>query len=367
LTSIVEALYDSQPASFTDPIPLLEESLSLFQRCLSIQELQYTESLAQQNFIPDSEPDVEEGGVPISQETSSPSSPSSAPQDDRWATILEPVTTDTLLDTLLAQLTTLTTLCTLTNDSLLPWTSDYASPLLTRLPTYLASPDLDSASDRQAEAALIRANFLTAAADANFRFHLLPLQTYTSTLHTSYSLDLDNNPEGLVNKAEALLTYNTSLRLFAAPEDEAQIKELAGARWQALSAALTSLTAASKLPSAENLPKIHLLRGDCEILRFQLSQAPFSYDAAVKNAATLLKNAEKFYRGAKGLAAPAGEEKEGLEASVKEALAAALSGEMMGIREVVKVVGSERVRTVLEEGVEEGIVFVEQLGAMGIA
>lgn len=73
-------------------------------------------------------------------------------------------------------------------------------------------------------------------------------------------------------------------------------------RWQALTTALNALTTASKIPSADNLPKIHLARGDVELLRFQLGQPPNNFDSAAKNAGVLVKNAEKFYRGAKALA-----------------------------------------------------------------
>ena len=93
--------------SSIDLLPALEEALELFQRCLAVQEYQYTEFNAQAEAL--SEPDPDDGGATLSEAPSATSS--EPPQDDRWASIVEPVTNDTLLDTLIAQLETLTLLC----------------------------------------------------------------------------------------------------------------------------------------------------------------------------------------------------------------------------------------------------------------
>jgi hypothetical protein len=69
--------------------------------------------------------DTEDGGVSIS-DTLTP------PQDDRWATIVEPVTNDTILDTLLIQLETLTTLVKALpqgHTEALGFASDYAASI----------------------------------------------------------------------------------------------------------------------------------------------------------------------------------------------------------------------------------------------
>lgn len=212
---------------------------------------------------------------------------------------------------------------------------------------------------------------MAAAADANFRAQRIDLGTYSRALEEAYAaLDLATNPEGLVNKAEALITYNASLRLHH-PEAPTQSKDtLLPSRWQALTEALTSLTSASKLPPSSssgdtNLSKIHLARGDAELLRFQLGREPTPYDVAAKNSGVLLKNAEKFYRGARALAVSEGAEREEQEASVKEALVLGLGGDVGGLREAIKVVGSARV--VLEDAIDEGLVGVEQLVGMGVS
>lgn len=177
------------------------------------------------------------------------------------------------------------------------------------------------------------------------------------------ALDLKENPEGLVHKAEAFIAYDSSLRLYPYPEEST--KEVLQSRWQALTTALNALTAASKIPSADNLPKIHLARGDTELLRFQLGQPPANFDAAAKNGGVLVKNAEKFYRGAKALAGSQGTAKEGEEASVKEALAVGMGGDATQLKEAIKILTSTK--DVLENAIDEGLVTVEQLVAMGIA
>jgi hypothetical protein len=74
--------------------------------------------------------DAEDGGVSLA---------SDEPQDDRWATIVEPITNSTLLDTLLAQVETLTLLCNLipasSEPTLLTFISEYSSKLLSQCPS----------------------------------------------------------------------------------------------------------------------------------------------------------------------------------------------------------------------------------------
>lgn len=133
-----------------------------------------------------------------------------------------------------------------------------------------------------------------------------------------------------------------------------------GARWKELSAALDCLTKASKLPSASNLAKIHILRGDVELLRYQLGQDHPPYDVAAKNSPVLCKNAEKFYRGAAALCE---EKSEKLEAGVKEALAKAFGGDLESIRQWAQ---QQSVRSLLEDAIDDGLVRVEQFANMGI-
>jgi hypothetical protein len=376
LTSFVEALDSARPSTSSetepiDPLPLLEEALNIFQRCLTLQEYQHTESLAQAEAVSaepttssaDLDPDTEEGGVPLtSQPTESGGNAPEPPQEDRWATILEPVTNTTLLDTLLAQLSTLTTLSSLvpaSNTNLLSWIEEYSTSLLSqKLPTYL------SGTDREQEAGLTRANFLSSLADAKFRSQRMDLITYAQVLEDAFAeLESSSNAKGLCDRAEALIAFNSAVRLMG----ESEASEM---RWKALTSALGNLTAATKLPDAENVGKMHLLRGDVELLRFQLGDE--GYGIAAKNAATLLKNAEKFYRGAKVLAQRGethGDRQVFAEAMVMEVLAADLRrepGRLAILRDAVKGESGGGAKGILEDAVEDGLVTLEQLSRMGI-
>ncbi|KAJ8065359.1 hypothetical protein OCU04_006047 [Sclerotinia nivalis] len=359
LTSITEVTSETRNVGNDDNLALLEEAIELFQRCLTLQEYQYTESQTQAEFVPpsNSDPDMEEGGVSLSDANTQPL------QDDRWATIVEPVTLDTLLDTLIAQLQTLAILCGLVNVDAgrgLAWIEEYSTTLIgQKLQSYL-----EGTTDREQEAGLAKSNFVAALADANFRSQRIDIGTYERTLNGAYSsLILDDHPEGLCDKAEAFISYNSSLRL---NHEAAQSPEVSASRWKVLTAALDSLTKASKLPSADNLSKIHILRGDVDLLRFQLGQPPCDYDIALKNGAVLAKNAEKFYRGAGNLAKMEGLSKQLEEAEVKEALAMSLYGEKDKLLRCVKL-QPELVRGVLEDALDDGLVSYEALSAMGIA
>jgi hypothetical protein len=115
----------------------------------------------------------------------------------------------------------------------------------------------------------------------------------------------------------------------------------------------------SKLPTADNLPKIHLLRGDVELLRFQLGIQ--GYEPAIKGGSVLVSNAEKFYRGSRTLAREV--DTLVLEAGIKEALAIAMAGDSHKLREE----NSSAARGILEEAIEDSIVTMEQLSQMGIS
>jgi hypothetical protein len=389
LTSLVEALTEDRSGSVSkeDGLRLLEEAIELFQRCLTLQEFHYAESQAQEEAAAlDPQPsDIE---IPDSEAPSSPATssyvtaPSTAPseaggpptsepaEEERWATIVEPVTNDTLLDTLLAQLETLTLLCELiTADEGrgLAWIDEYSTGLLTtKLPAYTP------ATDRDEEAALTRATFLAALANANFRCQRIDAPTYARTLDDAFApLDLAHDPEGLVDKAEALIAYSSALA--TSLSDDAQ-SAAASSRWQALTTALSALSSASALPTAQNLAAIHLLRGDVELLRYALSQPPASYAPAVKSAATLLKNAGTYYRGAEREAVASRtrheeDVEERKEAVVKGALVEAMGGEPGRLRELIDGGDGEKageVQRILEDAVEGGLVGIEWLVREGI-
>lgn len=112
-----------------------------------------------------------------------------------------------------------------------------------------------------------------------------------------------------------------------------------------------------------NLPKIHVKRGDCELLRAQLGQV--GYEPAVTNAQVLIKNAAKFYAGAEANARNMGLKEEAEEAILKGALIRGLQGEVSDLRELLA--GDQsRVGRLVEEVLQDGLVSAEQLAALHI-
>jgi hypothetical protein len=194
-----------------------------------------------------------------------------------------------------------------------------------------------------------------ARADLFFRFQKINLSSYMIALENSFSPILSQHPEGLVSKAEAFILFNTTVRNRHTPLPQEGFV-FNPVRWKALTCALDLLTTASRIHTASHLGRIHILRGDIELMRYQLSREVPPYEIAVRNSRVLCQNAEVFYRGAKALC----EKKEdAMEASAKEALAKGLGGDKERLKEFLGIPTSRRI---LEDVIDEGFVdFKESL------
>ncbi|KAH0555988.1 hypothetical protein GP486_006069 [Trichoglossum hirsutum] len=381
LTSLAEALSEgrgSVPESELKggALGLLEEAVELFQRCLTLQEYQFSESQAQMEEMAGAEQNASqtEGEDTLMGDTASTAAAEAAAasleasEDERWATIVEPLTPDTLLDTALAQLETLTVLCGLAISeagSGLAWIEEYSTNLILNKISALAR-----GTDRQREVALARANFICAFADASFKSGQMDLQTYKKEVFLAFDDeklgDITNDPQILSAKAEALMSFCSAIAdpFYDQNLDAGTPGDINSVRWNHLSLALDSLTMASKLPEARNVAKIHLARGDVEMLRFRLGQPPNNYEPAQKNSETLLKNAAVYYRGAAGVARNAGMKEETTEAAMKETVAKGLVGDELAVKALRE--SSRNDKEVLEEMMEEGLLDREWIGRVGI-
>ncbi|KAL6715612.1 hypothetical protein ACLMJK_006573 [Lecanora helva] len=336
LTSLSEAIVGQTNSPENDqnfPLRLLQEALELFQRCLNLQEFQYdqtqedaadaSEALADHDI----ERDVPNGNN------------SDISEDEVWASLEEPITKSSLFDTTVAQLSTLTSICGLDvsqDHSNLAWSEEYyRTTLQDKVKLYVGD------RSQQHEAALAKAKFAAAISDAAFRNGRLSLLTYQNELNAAFEspeLDLSTDPRGLCDKAEAELTFITSLQALIVDAESSELPQVAGICWKHITKALDSLTAASKLPDVLQIPRIHIRRGDCEMFRNRLGEPPLGYDFAVKSKSTLLKNAEIYYRGAATLASKSSEnEEEQTDAQMKEAIALALSGDTQKFAVLVNV------------------------------
>lgn len=337
---------------------LLQEALELFQRCLAVQEFQFTQAREPLALSETQPPAIDESDHPHVASASA----SDTSQDEVWASIVEPVTQDTLLDTIIAQLETMIAVCSLESFralGALTWMEEYFSSTLQDKLTFYAS-----GSAHRHEAILAKAKFTCALSEATFRGGRLDLPTYERELNAAFSsedLQLFDDPQGLCDKADAELGFNSSIEVSLRAVEEAplpeELKEVSNMRWKHITKALDSLTAASKLPNAQNLVRIHLRRGDCELLRFRLGDAPIPYELAMKSAPTLLKNAEIYYRLAARLAAHEGAKEEANEAKIKESIAVSLAGNTaLGPELQALAKGSASILEFAEEMREEGLI-----------
>ncbi|KAF7593176.1 hypothetical protein BBP40_011889 [Aspergillus hancockii] len=361
LTSLAEVVTDTKHPSdqqLSRAVKYLQEAIELFQRCLTIQEMRYTEmqegiKLMQSGDVGSPEEVMQEvqPSVQSSMEDTDESKPSD--QQEQWAAVVEPVTKDTLVDTAVAQLETLTTLCNLLtfNPGVgLGWVEESSADLLQeKISVYVEG------SSRQYEASLARAKFTCALSEVLYRSERIEVDTYHTEIARVFGpeLDLSADPEGLCSKADALTSFNTALTDLPPSHDHEVFAKSLALRWLALSTALDALTKASKLPDAENLPKIHLARGDVEMNRWRLGMSPWEYNMAQQNATTLLQNAQTYYRGAAALARRDGSASEERDGTCKEALAAALEGQKDKMRQL-KAAAFKELIVVAEDVVDDG-------------
>ncbi|KAJ5322492.1 Tetratricopeptide-like helical [Penicillium brevicompactum] len=341
----------------------LQEAVELFQRCLIVQEMKYTqmqEEIEEMNSgnVPLAAPEAETVPQPEPPKTASDE------EQEQWAMIVEPVTKNTLVETAIAQLETLTTLCSvLTSNPLVGgvgWVQEYSSELVhSRLPVYAEG------SDRQYEAALARAKLICAVNELLYRGGHTDAQTYQQEVGQVFGpeLDVSADPDGLCAKAEALVSLNQAFSDIPPSEDDATAQDAVALRWKHLSTALDALTAASKHPEAHNLPKIHLGRGDAEMHRWRLGRAPWNHAVAKQNGNMLLRNAQTYYRGAAALARRDGAAEEEFEGTCKEAVAAAIEGQNTKLHQLIAT-NSQQVVATAQDMVEDGLVDGMELSAL---
>ena len=333
--------------------------MELFQRCFNLQEFKYSkakEDAAQiEGALAAADDDDDTQNTPTS-------NASDASEEEVWASVEEPITRDTLLESVVAQLDTLTSICGLDvsqDHSNLAWVEEYYRTILQdKIKFYMPG------SSRRQEVALAKAKFVSSISDAAFRRVRLDLTSYERELNAAFSdpeLDVACDPHGLCDKAEAELTFNASIQASLGDAQVAELPQVATTCWKHITRALDSLTAASKLPDALDLPRMHIRRGDCELLRLHLGEAPLSYNLAIKSMPTLLKNAGVYYRGASTLAVRSkSDREEQTDADIKEAVALALSGDAQKLKMLIKAQRDD-VEAVVEDMRDDNLLGEESL------
>jgi hypothetical protein len=353
LTSLAETVTDTKrpvEEDLNQAAKFLQEAIELFQRCLVLQELKYTEMQEQIRQMESGEVGRMEQVQESKQMQESPDVESQESEQEQWAAVVEPVTKDTLVDTAIAQLDALSTLCNLLAFDPgvgLKWAEEYSRDSLQKKLSTLVEGS----------------RFNAALNEVLYRSGRIDVATYHGVVVSSFGdLDVSADPEGLCAKADAFISFNTA-SAEQPPHDPEVLKKSLGLRWQALSTAIDMLTKASKLPDAENLPKIHLARGDAEMSRWRLGFAPWEHSMAQQYGATLLRNAQTYYRGAAALARRDGGADEERDGTCKEAIAAAIEGQKEKLAQL-KGSAPKELLQVAEDMVEEGWVSGPDMEAL---
>ncbi|KAF2632523.1 hypothetical protein BU25DRAFT_76519 [Macroventuria anomochaeta] len=414
LTSLAEAgLEDgTQEAAKTPARTLLEEAVDIFTGCLQKQQKEYEQMQADIAKAQASGEYQEawEGDRPQPAETKeqddtdAASLSSEGPGD--WATVEEPVTPLTILETCTAQLGALITLLGLYTPDDLPSIEKKAQDgLLTAtetIPTLIslidASPESDSEDEPVAgptlsigqsssaeeasttpkeDAVLAAANFQASIAEAMYRSGRSTSTQYAQQVEQTFAALIkesqgSNNP-GLAyvnirsSYADALIDLASSIadsvQYTASSPTFVSDLEI---QWTALSQAQKTLTELSSAPlsamlSASRLADMFLARGDTELFRFRIAITPGAKAAWANSKAVVVANAGVFYRGARSYAQNAGAAQTRATADAKAIVAEILKEVSSGSKARKENWNgrSADVAAVLGQMVEEGIIAEE--------
>jgi hypothetical protein len=361
LTSIAEEIAKDDSRSDAEALHLLEEALELQSRCLGLQELKLAENTEleqegkQQNLIND---DTEEAGDSDNEGGGASLNTATSVQEDQWFSIVEPVTPDTLIDTIIAQLGTLTTLCSLLSSSpgialpaTLAWVEEYSRKLLSSK----LQDHSKGSQDRKSEISVAKASFIASLLEAGFRSSRLDVDTYKRELEVVYAvpeLVSLTSADAIISKARALIAFSSAL----ADSTTIDPAQYASIRWTALVTAIAASTTLCKIPdlAPEDKAKSHSFRGEASLLQHQMSHPPTSYQTAIANEIQLLKNAEVFYRNASKLSL---DEEEKAVAGLRSAVAGFLhSGDKTMIADVGQTRGDRWLRVQIEDMILESLI-----------
>jgi hypothetical protein len=414
LTSLAEAGLEASPqaAGKHNARPLLEEAVEIFTKCLESQQQEYSQMQAEIAKIQASgeyqeawEGERQQPAETQGEDMETDSGASEAPGD--WATVEEPLTPESILETCTAQLSTLTTLLGLYNSATdLPNIEKKAQdgmdtatnkvPMLIDLldkspapkvvdepkagPTLSIGSAAEEATTTPKDDAIIAAaSFQASIAEVQYRSGRTTSTEYAETVERIFSSMVQSagqrpSPDlasinvqsayadALMDLASALADgtqYTPSAPTFSADVD---------IQWTALTQTQNLLTKLSAAPytsvlSPSRLADVFIARGDTDLFRFRISLFEGAKPAWAKSGPTLVSNAGVFYRGGRSYAEKAGvigvRSTADAKAVVAEILKAVASGSEMS-KDTWKGRTAD-VAKVLEQMVEEGIVGQENV------
>lgn len=349
LRSLAEGIeQDKAEYKIYESLRMYQDAFEIFEKCLETQEEILAKASLEDADFSLVEAASHDDDAKMADAHIQPASP-----EEKWVAIVEGLSEEIILDTIIGLIGTMTNICALISnqdmDEVKSIEENYHTNL-ERIDEYFkktihtkihkySKPDNTSRED---EIMLAVANYTCAYAEASFRTGRTSILNYDKEVKLAFSPErlsststgsrIFNNPEALCDKANAEISFALSIQSklpnLLAAGSHCSFELLNNLRWTHLTTALEAATEASKQDKHEPgiLPRIHLLRGDCEVLRYRLREPPYNYVLAVRSREKLLKNADKYYRGAAAFAQNENAAEEHNEAVVKSAVVWALLG-----------------------------------------
>lgn len=215
LTSLGELIsedgYRYRDAAIADPLELFKEALGFFQQCLTLQETHVlqSDSARQQSTIEADRYPIDDASKDSFEDSHSISHTSN---EDTWATVMEPITDQAVMDTLLAQAETLTSICGLSGVQEINDVN--AIDQYNRMNLCDKLLGFASRTGRHHEAALAIAKYRCALADYKFNATALDIPTYEYEIADAYGNfpDSDPDPQVMCDRADAEIVFAASLQ-----------------------------------------------------------------------------------------------------------------------------------------------------------
>ncbi|KAI2642924.1 hypothetical protein GGS21DRAFT_198894 [Xylaria nigripes] len=312
LTSMAEIIAEDNQADDSEALECIEQALELQSRCFELQQAAFAKNRvefeqAMRESAENQEPLIGSGKEPAYESQS-------LDQEEQWVSIEEPVTADTLLETIIAQIEALSAFCSILSSSLasspelghasattLSWIDSYSTKLLAQILPALIDENKEVLEPRLADVMLPRAVFTSNYLELSLRLSVIDVEKYKQELDSAFSNSGLNaaSEEVLMASGRALISFNSVLTDLATtstsnPESHAAL------RWKILLQAQSRFSSVASIPNVDKhtVATTHLIRGDTSLLLQILAYSPVAHPQARDTTHQLLKHAGVYYRNA---------------------------------------------------------------------
>ncbi|RYC58922.1 hypothetical protein CHU98_g7287 [Xylaria longipes] len=317
LTSMAEIIAEDDEADESEALQNIEQALEIQTKCFELQQAAFAKSRSELEGAMRETAEQPTAQVDSGEATTNPTTePQSISREEQWAVIEEPLTADTLLETIIAQIEALTALCSILTSSLasspesghasataLSWIDSYSGNLLGRTLPTLINENRSTLEPRLSDVMLPRAVFMSNYLELCFRLSTIDTEKYKRELDDAFTQPgLDGTSEDvLLASARALLSLNSALadRVSIGISD-ATAASHAALRWKILIEAQSRLSSVASIPDMDKhtVATTHCLRGDISLFLQILAYSPVAHPQAQTTTPQLLRNAEVYYRNA---------------------------------------------------------------------